>query len=120
MHPHRRCIASPYRTRMKTMRIPSSDSLDPTRRGALFGAAAGLLAAASAHAANGGADTSVAPKVALARLTEGNARFVAGRAEHPRQDQQTRLAVASGQHPFATILTCSDSRLPPEVIFDQG
>ena len=97
-----------------------SDSLALTRRGALLGAAVGLFATASARAANGGADVSISPDVALARLTAGNARFVAGRVEHPRQDPQRRLVVADGQHPFATILTCSDSRLAPEVIFDQG
>jgi carbonic anhydrase len=96
------------------------DSLDLTRRGALLGAGVALLAASAAHAANGADEQSVSPDVALARLTAGNARFVAGRAEHPRQDPQSRLTVAGGQHPFATILTCSDSRLPPEVIFDQG
>jgi carbonic anhydrase len=94
-------------------------SLDLTRRGALLGTAVGFLAA-SAHAAAVGADVSVPPDVALARLTAGNARFVADRAQHPRQDRQARIAVASSQHPFATILTCSDSRLAPEVIFDQG
>ena len=102
------------------MQSHPSASLALTRRGALLGAAVGLLTAATAHAANGGADVSVSPDVALTRLTAGNARFVAGRAEHPRQDPQRRLIVADGQHPFATILTCSDSRLPPEVIFDQG
>jgi carbonic anhydrase len=96
------------------------DSLNLSRRGVLFGAAVGLLAGASAHAASSGADAPVSPDVALARLTAGNARFVADRTEHPRQDRQRRLAVASDQRPFATILTCSDSRVAPEVIFDQG
>jgi len=98
----------------------TNNVLGPSRRGMIRGAAVGLLAATSAHAANGGADISVSPDVALARLTTGNARFVADRAEHPRQDRQSRLLVANSQHPFATILTCSDSRLAPEVIFDQG
>ena len=102
------------------MSSPSSDSFAPSRRGLLFGAAVGLVAGASAHAASGGGDVAVSPDVALARLMAGNARFVAGRVQHPRQDPQARLTVAAGQHPFATILTCSDSRLPPEVIFDQG
>jgi carbonic anhydrase len=105
---------------MKTMRNSPSDLGNPTRRGALLGAVAGLLAAASARAATSGAEVSVAPDVALARLRAGNARFVADQAEHPRQDRRSRRAVANGQRPFATILTCSDSRLAPEVIFDQG
>jgi carbonic anhydrase len=96
------------------------NSLDLTRRSALLGASVGLLAATSTRAANIGADIAVSPDAAFARLMAGNARFVADRAEHPRQDRQRRLTVAGGQHPFATILTCSDSRLAPEVIFDQG
>lgn len=57
---------------------------------------------------------------ALERLLEGNRRFVAGTPEHPRQDAQRRAEQAEGQTPFAVILGCSDSRVPPEVVFDQG
>lgn len=55
------------------------------------------------------------------RLEQGNQRFMAGKAEHPRIDILRRVETATqGQKPFATILTCSDSRVPPEYIFDQG
>ena len=57
---------------------------------------------------------------ALKRLLAGNARFAAGRPEHPDQDPDRRQALLAGQDPFAIILGCSDSRIPPEVIFDQG
>lgn len=57
---------------------------------------------------------------ALQSLQEGNARFVSGKAEHPNQTVGRRAEVAKGQEPFATVLTCSDSRLPAEAIFDQG
>jgi carbonic anhydrase len=60
------------------------------------------------------------PDEALAQLMQGNARFVDAKMVHPAQDPEHRLRVSQGQQPFATILTCSDSRLPPEVIFDQG
>ncbi len=60
------------------------------------------------------------PAVALTRLMDGNARFVNNAMEHRGQDPEHRLDIATVQHPFATILTCSDSRLPPNVIFDQG
>ena len=60
------------------------------------------------------------PDVALARLREGNARFVAGRMIRPEQSPEARLRLSTGQKPFAVVVTCSDSRLPPEVIFDQG
>jgi carbonic anhydrase len=55
---------------------------------------------------------------ALARLKEGNARFVAGHARFPTVQKEVLADLAKGQHPFATILGCSDSRVPPELVFD--
>jgi carbonic anhydrase len=57
---------------------------------------------------------------ALARLVEGNKRFVDMKLTHPEQDIACRTALSKGQQPFAVVLGCSDSRVPPEVIFDQG
>jgi carbonic anhydrase len=57
---------------------------------------------------------------ALAKLKEGNARFVAGGPTHPDQTAARRTELAGGQHPFALIHACVDSRVPPEVVFDQG
>ena len=57
---------------------------------------------------------------ALMRLKEGNERFVAKRCIHPNQSAERQAEVVKGQHPFAAILTCSDSRVPPEIIFDEG
>lgn len=54
------------------------------------------------------------------RMLEGNARFISGGAEHPRQNKQTRESLINGQHPDAAVLCCSDSRVPPEIVFDQG
>jgi carbonic anhydrase len=62
----------------------------------------------------------VAADDALGRLLEGNARFVTSGAGHPRQDAERRELLAGGQAPFAIIVSCSDSRVPPEVVFDQG
>jgi len=57
---------------------------------------------------------------ALRRLIDGNARFVAG-ASVQRLPSHARLAqLVESQHPFATVLGCSDSRVPPELVFDQG
>jgi carbonic anhydrase len=53
-------------------------------------------------------------------LTEGNKRFVEGKSIHPHQDLKTILENSKGQHPYAVIITCSDSRVPVEQIFDQG
>lgn len=63
---------------------------------------------------------SVPPEEALARLMNGNARYVDGFAAHPHADAPRRAEVAAGQRPFATILACADSRVAPELIFDQG
>lgn len=62
----------------------------------------------------------VSPNDALARLTEGNARFVDGRLTFPNSDEARRTELLKGQHPFAAVLSCSDSRVPVELIFDQG
>ena len=56
----------------------------------------------------------------LRLLLEGNQRFVAGKLEHPNQTPERRAEVAKGQHPFASVLACSDSRTPPEILFDRG
>ncbi|MCE2995819.1 MAG: carbonic anhydrase [Cyclobacteriaceae bacterium] len=62
----------------------------------------------------------VTPTEALQRLKEGNQRFVNGQSTKPRQDFSRIKEVATAQFPFATIIGCSDSRVPNEIIFDQG
>lgn len=57
---------------------------------------------------------------ALRALADGNRRFAAGRPAGLRRDAARRLELASGQHPFAAVLACSDSRVAPEIVFDQG
>lgn len=57
---------------------------------------------------------------ALARLKAGNERFVRGEARFPTVQKEILADLALGQHPYATILGCSDSRVPPELIFDAG
>lgn len=57
---------------------------------------------------------------ALARLKEGNARFVSGEARFPTVQKAVLAELAKGQQPYATILGCSDSRVPPELVFDAG
>lgn len=61
----------------------------------------------------------MSPASALERLRAGNARFVAGRMV--RRDLRAQVTqTATGQHPFAIVLGCVDSRVPPEIVFDQG
>src|SRR5262245_28693357 len=89
----------------------------------------------------------VSPAEAMSRLKEGNARFTAGHPQHPHesiderkymaansyehagaiplrmtneQAAKRRAELAKSQHPFAIILSCSDSRVPPELVFDEG
>ncbi len=53
-------------------------------------------------------------------LKDGNKRFISGKLEHPNHCEESRQSLIAGQEPIATILTCSDSRVPPVDIFDQG
>ena len=65
-------------------------------------------------------ENNVSPAEALQILIEGNKRFVAENSIHPNTDKNRRNEVLNCQIPFAVILSCSDSRVPPEVIFDRG
>lgn len=65
------------------------------------------------------ADNFVA-KQSLKKLLDGNKRYVMCKQLNPRQDAKRRKEVSKGQKPFAVIVGCSDSRIPPELIFDQG
>ncbi len=57
---------------------------------------------------------------ALKKLIDGNTRFVELEMQHPDETKNRRSEMMKGQHPFVVILSCSDSRVPPEIIFDQG
>jgi carbonic anhydrase len=66
-------------------------------------------------------DSEISADQSLKTLMEGNARFASGNSIHPDQSIEDRRAqLVTSQHPFAIIVTCSDSRIPPEVVFDQG
>jgi carbonic anhydrase len=95
-----------------------------TRRGLMLGAAAGLGVAAtlpfySLAAAQSGDAMPVSPDEALQRLMDGNARYVAN-APINADYSYGRTERALGQRPFAAIVSCADSRVAPELIFDQG
>jgi carbonic anhydrase len=91
------------------------------RRGAMLASAAGLLAAAPLVRSAGAQPVRPAntPDEALQLLIDGNARYVAGK---PREQDFSagRASRAQGQAPFASILGCADSRVAPELAFDQG
>ena len=91
------------------------------RRGFLGAAALAALACATPGRAAQPTlpDNRIGGDAALARLMEGNARFAAGRMR-TRDMVRGREALAGGQRPFAAILGCADSRVAPELAFDQG
>ena len=60
------------------------------------------------------------PDKALQTLREGNLRFIQNKSIHPNRADERRLETAKQQEPFAIILGCSDSRVSPEIVFDQG
>jgi carbonic anhydrase len=64
--------------------------------------------------------TQLTPDAALKKLMAGNQRFVRHQLQSPDRSAKRLLEVAQGQHPFAMILSCADSRVPPEILFDRG
>lgn len=84
-----------------------------------------LLFAVSCHERPGigKADNAVAGALLskpLDILRAGNERFVSGHPVHPDETLERIRELKKGQHPFAVVVSCSDSRVPPELIFDQG
>jgi len=65
-------------------------------------------------------EPSVSPDAALAKLNEGNKRFVDAKVSAGKPNAERRAATAKAQHPFAIIIGCADSRKSPEIIFDQN
>lgn len=66
------------------------------------------------------AQNDITPEEALKLLMEGNERFVNQKRNNPNQDMARLTEVAEGQSPFAAVLSCADSRVPPEIVFDRG
>ncbi len=56
----------------------------------------------------------------LQKLEEGNSRFASGKPVHPDETLERIRELKKGQHPFAAVVSCSDSRVPAELVFDQG
>ncbi len=80
-----------------------------------------MLFALAAPFASADENDDVPGKESLRLLLEGNLRYVSGNITHGGQSMaDLRSELIAGQHPFAVIVGCSDSRIPPEIIFDQG
>ncbi|MEU5724662.1 carbonic anhydrase [Micromonospora sp. NPDC047738] len=93
-----------------------------SRRSLLATGGAAVVAAAAAQPAVAAPaeEPAVTPDEALRRLLRGNHRFVTGHGRHPHQSLDDLHRLAAGQHPFAVTVGCADSRVAPEVLFDQG
>ncbi|TAG87421.1 MAG: carbonic anhydrase [Oscillatoriales cyanobacterium] len=97
-----------------------------SRRNAIKMAGAGTLMASitgvllQTEAANADTTSNITPDAALQKLMDGNRRYIDQKRTFPDQSRSRILEVAKGQNPFATILGCSDSRVAPEILFDQG
>ncbi|MFC0506312.1 carbonic anhydrase [Micromonospora costi] len=82
--------------------------------------AVGATAVAPTAVAAPAEPTPPTPAQALRRLLQGNHRFVTGHSRHPHQSLDDLHDLAAGQHPFAVTVGCADSRVAPELLFDQG
>lgn len=79
-----------------------------------------LLIAATLPGVGQRAETAVTSDSALAELKAGNEHHARHQYSHPHESAARQRELAAGQHPHAEILSCADSRVPPEIIFDQG
>lgn len=102
-----------------------------TRRAVMSSAALGVAAAAAAPLTGRAfaaappdvarpAPPSLTPDQALAALKQGNRDFLAGRPTRENLDGRRRLEIARAQYPIAVLVSCSDSRVPPELLFGRG
>jgi carbonic anhydrase len=101
-----------------------------TRRAVLGSAALGVAAASSALGSGAmaappvpgtiPAPPSLTPNQSLEALKRGNRDFLAGRGPVPDRNGRRRLEIARAQYPIAVLVSCSDSRVPPELLFGRG
>src|SRR4051794_39331629 len=96
-----------------------------SRRGFIYSAMAGtaavLAGGAVAHVQPAAAQSTLSPDAALKQMVEGNERYVAGQLQSLNEDLSILKAkTAEKQEPFAAVLSCADSRVPVEFVFDQS
>jgi carbonic anhydrase len=75
---------------------------------------------AAPHVYAAGPPSSMTPDQALQQLLDGNKRYIQSASIHPNLSAEGRMALAAGQAPIAVVVSCIDSRVPPEIVFDQG
>jgi carbonic anhydrase len=113
--PHDTTSHTTRRNALRRLGTAGATALAATTMGAAF--ARPLLAHARPYALD--ADL-LTPDEALKELYAGNQRFVAGQVMAPNRNMMRLKEVAAGQKPFAAFLGCADSRVPIEIVFDQG
>ncbi|MFF1597311.1 carbonic anhydrase [Streptomyces mirabilis] len=95
--------------------------MPPNRKAFLAATTASVLTTtASTPAVAAPRSRPTAARAALDELLAGNRRYAAGQPRHPHEERARRHVLAAGQHPFAVVVGCIDSRVPPELVFDQG
>jgi len=105
---------------MKTYAVPKTVSRRDMLRAAALGSAGLAAGALPLSAAEPVRPTPTTPQEALTRLMDGNGRFVRGDVTSPRRDLARVKELSTGQAPYAAILGCADSRVPVEILFDEG
>src|ERR1017187_5349598 len=106
---------------VRIMRTSRDPSFSLTRRAFVVGAAVAALPLVNSSRANAANDAApMSADAALATLKEGNAAFVSKVTQTRSQTIEERAALGARQAPFASVLTCADSRTTPEIIFNQG
>lgn len=111
---------SPVRARFGAARPARRGFLRAGLTGAAALGAGVTLGASPASASPAAGHRPSTPGEALRELAAGNLRWRTYREKHPDETPTVRQSLASGQHPFAVVLGCVDSRVPPELVFDQG
>lgn len=79
-----------------------------------------IIAGCKSHTANGLSSPDAPAPASLQKLMDGNSRFAHWKPIHPDESRQRVIEISKAQHPFAVVISCSDSRVSPELIFDQG
>ncbi|MFI1483943.1 carbonic anhydrase [Streptomyces sp. NPDC020747] len=111
--PQRRAILTGGLAATAALVTGCSSKTDSTGPATTAGAAAKVPSPSASAAPN-------SSRAAFARLMEGNKRWVNGALQHPDRDPRRREFVAQAQDPYGVILSCIDSRVPPELLFDTG
>ncbi|MFJ8633762.1 carbonic anhydrase [Streptomyces sp. NPDC093568] len=126
MNADRSVGAEPTASAHKRFALPSPARRALLRYGLTGAAALGTTAALGAAPASATPTSPTSrhrpgtPEEALRELSAGNRRWRTFRQRHPDESPAVRQSLTSGQHPFAVVLGCIDSRVPPELVFDQG